>query len=233
MKRRYLTLAATVAAAAITGWMNYSPHAEQSVLASPTAVVSADVGQLLSGVTVVESLPNVPGYERGCGIDKRTDQREACVFGPAWNDPSDHSGCDTRSRILAAQLHDVTYKAGTRNCKPVSGWLVDPYGGQRITLAQTQIDHVFALSRAWDAGAWRWDLRQRQIFANDPDNLTAASGRLNQQKGDSGLDTWMPPNVAERCTYARQYLSVAGKYNLVISAGDRAAAAAACPQGTS
>lgn len=233
MKRRHFALVATVAAAAISSWLALGPGGESPVIASPATAISAGMGELLSGVTVVEALPHVPGYDRGCGTDKTTHQREACVFGPAWNDPDDRSGCDTRSRILGAQLQDPVFKAGTRNCKPISGWLIDPYSGERITLAQTQIDHVYALSRAWDAGAWRWDLRKRQHFANDPENLTAASGRLNQQKGDSGLDTWMPPNASWRCTYALQYLSIARKYQLVITTADRDMAVAACPQGPS
>lgn len=150
------------------------------------------------------------------------------MFGPAWNDPLDHSGCDTRNRVLAASLQDVTFKPGTRNCKVASGFLdPDPYTGQRIALHDTQIDHIVPLARAFDAGAWKWDPRQRQIFANDLTELVAVSGAANRQKSDSGLDEWLP--TYQPCAYVQRYLAVAVKYQLPITVAERNAAAAACP----
>ncbi len=227
-RRGYAALAGTVAAAVITGWMATGPGANHSVSAGATPAVSADLNALLAQTVTVNAIPHVSGYERGCGVNKKTGLKEGCVFGPAWNDPTDHSGCDTRSRVLRAQLQDVTFKPGTRECKPISGWFIDPYTGQRITLQQTNIDHIYPLARAWDAGAWRWDLRQRQIFANDVSNLVAVSAAANQQKSDSGLDGWLPSDPHDRCNYARQYLSTAVKYKLEITSGDRAAALTAC-----
>jgi hypothetical protein len=117
----------------------------------------------------------------------QTKFREMCVFGPAWNDPTDHSGCDAQS--LGVQLHDVVFKPNTHDCKVIDGYLdPDPYTGLRIDLHDIDIDHALPSRRAWDAGAWRWDLQQRRVFANDLTELVAVSSHANRSKGDGGLD---------------------------------------------
>lgn len=233
MKRRYPAMVASIAAAMATGWMMLSPGDDPTVSASPAPVVSANISELLSKVTVVDAIPQVPGYERGCGIDKKTKFREGCVFGAAWNDPADTSGCDTRNRVLAAQLTDVVFKPGTRNCKVISGVLHDPYSGATVVFDNTtrsdiEIDHVFALAAAWDAGAAQWPYERRVAFANDPANLLAVSGAENQRKSDSGPESWLPPNREFICPYIERYLSVAAKYQLLITEQDKAVAQSAC-----
>lgn len=234
MKRRYPAMTVSVAAAIITGWLALSPGADPPVSASPAPVVSANISELLSKVSVVDAIPEVPGYERGCGIDKKTKFRERCVFGPAWNDPSNSTGCDTRNRILRNQLVNVEFKPGTRGCKVASGLLHDPYSGTDIAFSSrddadaVQIDHVAPLSAVWDLGAWAWPLRQRQLFANDTDNLLAVSGSLNGGKSDATISEWLPPNRKFVCRYIEIYLSVMAKYQLPITRADRDTASRHC-----
>lgn len=154
--------------------------------------------------------------------------REACSFGPAWNDPTDVTGCDARNRVLSKQLRDVVFKDGTRNCKVIAGWLQDPYSGERVDLRDVELDHTVALHRAWNAGAWQWDSRRRQIFANDPMELRALSSSVNRAKSDAALDEWMPPLPEARCPFVIDYLSVMVKYELPITVSERDAAAVAC-----
>jgi hypothetical protein len=186
-----------------------------------TPLAEADtVADLLAQVTVVDHVSDVPGYQRGCKPG------QGCVFGPAWNSPG--FACDTRNRILAAQLHDVQFKSGTHDCKVSSGWEDDPYTGQRIDVHQVQIDHVYPLKAAWNAGASQWTKEQRQQFANDPAELLAVSASANEAKGDKTPSRWLPANATERCPYVTQYLSVAVTYRLPISSADKAAAERAC-----
>lgn len=188
------------------------------------AAVSGDVAALLQQVRVIDRLPAVDGYDRGCGTGER------CVFGPAWNDPSDRSGCDARNRILASSLRDVTFKPGTRNCKVTGGVLdPDPYTGQQIPLQDRaiEVDHVVPLARAFALGAWQWDPQQRQIFANDPIELIPVSKAANRQKSDSGLDEWLP--TFQPCAYIQRYLTVAAKYQLPITTAEHAVATTTCP----
>lgn len=87
---------------------------------------------------------------------------------------------------------------------------------------------MFALARAWDAGAAHWPYDRRVHFANDTANLLAVSGAENSSKSDSGPGTWMPPNQVFDCEYVAIYLQVAVKYGLSITNADRTAAARAC-----
>ena len=239
MRSRRTLFASAIAAALVAagGWIGFDSAAQRplpSSMSTTTQASSAEVENLLSTITVVESIPHVAGYERGCGTDKKTGRRQACVFGPAWNNPQNRTGCDTRNLVLKAQLSDVQYKPGTRNCKVIAGWRIDPYTGARITLKQIAIDHVVPLSAAWSAGAWQWTPQQRVAFANDPDNLLAVSSSTNSSKSDSTISEWLPPTGA--CPYVVQFLTVVRKYNLPITATDRTTAATTCagapPQGT-
>ncbi|MBV8346311.1 MAG: HNH endonuclease [Mycolicibacterium sp.] len=178
-------------------------------------------------VQVVPDIPLVPGYVRSCSPGK------ACVFGPAWTDVA-RTGCDTRNRVLAMQLTDVVYKPGTRDCKVLTGTLNDPYSGTTIQFDSSdpnaiQIDHVYALAAAWDAGAAQWSQDQRVAFANDTDNLLAVSGKLNTEKGSDRPGKWLPPNRAFACTFIAIYLRTAAKYNLLITQADHDTAAGTCP----
>jgi hypothetical protein len=219
--RRSLGAVAVVVSVAAGGALLHRHAAADPAVAAPAASVQ-QFSELITKVAVVNDIPAIAGYQRGCK------KGEACSFGPAWNDPSSHSGCDTRNTVLAAQLHDVSFKPGSRNCKVIAGWVTDPYTGRRITLQQTQIDHIYPLHRAYNAGAYQWPLARRQQFANDRRNLLAVSAHANESKGDGGPGKWLPPNPDERCPYIVGYLSVAVAYELPISTSDKAAAFGAC-----
>lgn len=165
------------------------------------------------GLTLTGLPVPTAGYDRSCGA------AAGCVFGPAWNDPNDHSGCDTRNRILARDLHDVTYKAGTRPCKVTYGLLDDPYTGRRnVPLTDVQIDHVVPLRLAWDRGANQWSPAQRIAFANDPLNLIATTAEANRAKSDHSPAHWMP-NTG-RCRYSQTYLQVSRNYHIPLTPAD-------------
>jgi len=183
----------------------------------------AAVGQLLAGIQVVDRIDDVPGYDRSCAKGR------GCTFGPAWNDPSSKSGCDTRNRVLAGQLRDVEFKPGTGDCKVVSGWVTDPYTGDTVQLNDIQIDHIVSLKRAFDSGAYRWSAQMRQLFANDTRNLLAVSGKVNAAKGSDALADWMPPELSARCPHVLRYLTVVNAYHLPITVADRDAALRNCP----
>lgn len=230
-KRRQLTAAIGIAATLVAGWtaLDGGDHAI-SVATPPAPVTSLGVAELLGSVQVVDQLPEMPGYQRSCKKGR------GCVFGPAWNDPSDHSGCDTRQRILRTQLVDVTFKPGTRDCKVLSGVLHDPYTGTDIRYSSAdptavEIDHIAALARVWDLGAWAWTPQQRQAFANDTDNLVAVSGPANGAKSAAGLQEWLPPNQVYVCTYIEKYLHVMAKYHLPITLSDHDVASHSCTTG--
>jgi hypothetical protein len=150
-------------------------------------------------------------------------------FGPTWADV-DRNGCDTRNDILKRDLTSITYRTKTQNCVVETGTLVDRYSGETINFVkgnissmEVQIDHVVALSNAWQTGAFKLSADQRKALSNDPLNLFAVKGRLNSQKGDGDAATWLPPLKSFRCSYVAQQIAVKAKYSLWVTAPERAA----------
>ena len=145
---------------------------------------------------------------------------------PHWSDP-DRNGCDARNDILKRDLTDITFKSGTRDCKVIAGQLLDPFSGKVITFSTTKvvidIDHVVALSNAWQTGAAYFDKNTRLLIANDPINLLAVDAKLNRQKGDGDAATWLPPNKSFRCEYVARQVAVKSKYKLWVTEPEKVA----------
>ncbi|MFJ6419228.1 HNH endonuclease family protein [Paeniglutamicibacter sp. NPDC091659] len=142
------------------------------------------------------------------------------LFGAGWNDP-DRNGCDARNDILGRDLQNVTAKPGTQGCVITSGTLQDPFTGQMIdfirgqgTSTKVQIDHLVALSDAWQKGAQHMSPQERLAFANDPLNLLAVDGPSNASKGDGDAATWLPPKKGFRCDYVARQTAVKAKHGL-------------------
>ena len=145
---------------------------------------------------------------------------------PHWSDP-DRNGCDARNDTLKRDLTNITYKVGTRECKVIAGQLLDPFTGKVITFSATKvvidIDHVVALSNAWQTGAAYFDKNKRSQIANDPLNLLAVDSKLNRQKGDGDAATWLPPSKAFRCEYVARQVAVKAKYGLWVTQPEKVA----------
>lgn len=145
---------------------------------------------------------------------------------PHWSD-LDRNGCDARNDILKRDLTEVLFKAGTRDCKVLSGVLLDPFSNKVLTFTSVKsavdIDHVVALSNAWQTGAAYFDRNIRSQIANDPLNLLAVDAKLNRQKGDGDAATWLPPNKEFRCEYVARQVAVKVKYQLWVTEPEKAA----------
>ena len=157
-------------------------------------------------------------------------------FGESWTDdvtvPLGHNGCDTRNDILRRDLIDVVFKPGSNGCAVLSGILDDPYTGTTVefergpaTSAEVQIDHVVALSDAWQTGAQQLDLFTRTNFANDPINLQTTIGWINQEKGDGDAASWLPPNKSYRCPFVTRIVDIKSAYGLWVTPAEHDAIA--------
>lgn len=153
---------------------------------------------------------------------------DRAMFGETWTDnvnvEGGRNGCDTRNDILRRDLVNIVVKPGSEGCAVESGTLNDPYTGKTIqfvrgqdTSTAVQIDHVVALSNAWQTGAQQLTPEKRADFANDPRNLQATDGPTNQQKGDGDAATWLPPNKSYRCTYVSRQVDVKAAYALWVT----------------
>jgi hypothetical protein len=171
----------------------------------------ARAADLVDRLTVKGRAPKT-GYARG-------------QFGPAWSDV-DRNGCDTRNDILNRDLTAREWRVGTHGCVVIAGVLADPYTGRAIPFAKAdaaavQIDHVVALSDAWQKGAAGWSAARRLAFANDPLNLLAVDGPSNARKRDGDTATWLPPNKPYRCRFVARQVAVKAKWGLWVTAAER------------
>lgn len=179
----------------------------------PAPANSSPAAQVLQTLPIKGRAPKT-GYERS-------------NFGDGW---AVVNGCDMRNRILARDLKNITYVPTTDIvvCKVATGTLDDPYSGKTIqfvrgeeTSDDVQIDHVVALSDAWQKGAQQLSFDQRVAFANDPLNLLATDGPTNQKKSDSDAASWLPPNKAYRCHYVARQIAVKKKHSLWVTRPER------------
>lgn len=148
------------------------------------------------------------------------------AFSDGWGDIGN---CDTRNYILKRDLTSVTWRSGA-SCLVATGTLKDPYTGKIIkfvrgvkTSLEVQIDHVVALSNAWETGASTMSATSRYNLYNDPLNLLAVDGPTNESKSDSDAAAWLPPNRAYRCAYVARQIAVKTKYRLWITSAEKAA----------
>ena len=145
-------------------------------------------------------------------------------------------GCNLRQRIIKREVGDSAKLDG---CDVIAGTFVEPYTGETReykTKAEfsknIQIDHIVALSDAWQKGAQQLTKEKRYELATDPLNLLAADGPANQQKSDGDAATWLPKNKAFRCQYVARQVSVKKKYTLWVTQAEHDAIArvlSACP----
>ena len=189
-----------------------------SVEPQGTAPIGSD--EAIEALRILNTLP-VKGRAPKTGYSR-------AQFGDAWSD-IDHNGCDTRNDILNRDLTAKQHK-NSRGCVVISGILNDPYTGKVInfmrgkdTSEQVQIDHVVALSDAWQSGAQEISAQERLQLANDPENLLAVDGPANQQKSDSDAATWLPANASFRCSYVARQIRVKAKYHLWVKPAEKEA----------
>lgn len=135
--------------------------------------------------------------------------------------------CSMRNLVLKRDLINTTIDD---NCRVLSGALNDPYTGKEIafkygpaTSQEVQIDHIVAVSDAWQKGAQSWDSEKRYKFYNDPNNLVAVSREANQAKVDSDAASWLPPNKSFRCAYISRQIKVKLEYGLWVTEAEKSA----------
>lgn len=178
-------------------WASRNSSATITQTPSPVASTqtSDDRRPLLNGVIRVAAETNQP-YDRD-------------YFGyPA---DLDSNGCDTRDEVLIADSQ-VPVTTGSSQCDVTAGRWYSPYDGVLTDdPGDIQIDHVVALSEAWDSGATGWDQRTATEFANavsDDDNLQVASRASNVRKSDSDPTEWLPANSDAVCWYVTTWSEI-------------------------
>ncbi len=217
---KFLRTVSAIALVAAFGAFTLSSAAEASGVGSSNNLqtkVQTSATKALYGLSKLSVKGRAPktGYERK-------------LFSDGWGKIG---SCDLRNFVLARDLKNVAWRAG-ESCMVETGVLNDPYTGKTInfkrgvsTSLKVQIDHVVAVSDAWQKGAQKLTRQQRYNFYNDPLNLLAVDGPTNSSKGDSDSASWLPPNKSYRCAYVSRQISVKLKYVLWVTLAERDAMA--------
>ena len=212
----------------------YGNHSPATSADSPSGQNAADSASDGSGYSTGGSPTNDDGAYYASYLlsrlpvqapaDGSTYEREE-QFYSSW--PS-IEGCSLRQRILKRDFAAATLDDD--NCTVIAGNFVDPYSGQEFDFTQkseissgVQIDHVVALSNAWQTGAQNLSDDERYDLATDPLNLVAAESEANQDKSDGDASEWLPPNRAFRCEYVARQIAVKYKYHLWVTEPEHAA----------
>lgn len=185
-----------------------------SASVSETQVASANIGTkataLLAKIAIKGRAPKT-GYDRD-------------LFSDGWGDIGE---CDTRNFILKRDLKSITWRSSPR-CTVATGILNDPYTAKKISFVRgvgtsnaVQIDHVVAVSDAWQKGAQQMSSQKRYAFYNDPLNLLAVDGPTNSRKSDSDAASWLPPNRKYWCPFVARQIAVKHKYGLWVTRAER------------
>ncbi len=204
--------------------------ASSLIAPQPTVAAAEHQQQPRTAVAVVSAAPKATSALGKLAVKGRAPKtgyaRE--LFSDGWGDIG---SCDLRNYVLARDLRSVAWRAGDK-CMVETGVLLDPYTGKKIyfkrgvsTSIKVQIDHVIAVSDAWQKGAQQLSSSARYKFYNDPLNLLAVDGPTNSSKGDSDAASWLPPNKSYRCAYVARQIAVKAKYKLWVTSAEKSAMA--------
>lgn len=134
-------------------------------------------------------------------------------------------GCSLRQRIIKREFGE---SAVLDECNVLAGEYDEPYTGEHKKYSNRdeissgiQIDHVVALSDAWQKGAQNLSSDERYAVATDPLNLLAVDAAANKKKSDGDAATWLPSNKKFRCQYVARQVSVKYKYKLWVTDAEK------------
>lgn len=219
-------IAVVTAVAGLVGVVFAHPSSYEQVAEAETntnTTITANGVEVNSGLlatTVLEQL-EIKGRAPKTGYERTQ-------FYSGW---PNIDGCSLRQRIIKRELGDSAVLADDQ-CTVISGEFDEPYTGSHLVFHQKsdfssgiQIDHVVALSDAWQKGAQYFDEATRYQIATDPLNLLAVDSKANQGKSDGDAATWLPANKAFRCQYVARQISVKYKYKLWVTQAEHDAMA--------
>lgn len=213
------TIAVVTLLAGIAAWLIVSPKSYDTEVVSTTPTVTDPTAPL---ATEVLNKLEIKGRAPKTGY-ARTE---------FYNNWPNVDGCSLRQKIIKRDFGDTAVMDPDNPCNVISGEYDEPYTGEHqifTTREQiskgVQIDHVVALSDAWQKGAQYKTKDERYQIATDPLNLLAVDGPANQQKSDGDAATWLPSNKKFRCQYVARQVSVKYKYALWVTQAEHDAIA--------
>ena len=110
--------------------------------------------------------------------------------------------------------HGISVRQEMANHANIDGKFLCPYTGEWHDIKTAQADHVIPTAWAYRHGADKWTHAKRVQFYNDPQNLILVYGPINEAKGDSPPDQWLPPRKEFRAQYLAAWVTVCRVYDL-------------------
>ena len=179
-----------------------------SLVVGVAVATSAQADTRRDAIRVLNALP--VSVERPDGYDRELFRH--------WSD-LDADGCDTRQQVLI----DERTAGRIDGCDVVGGRWVSVYDGVETSESGGfDVDHVVPLKEAWDSGAWRWNARTRERFANDlgfPGALIAVSASSNRSKSDRDPAEWLPERGV--CAYAKTWIAIKFRWRLAVDTTEK------------
>ena len=130
--------------------------------------------------------------------------------------------CNTRVAVLKAESKK---KVKMKGCTVKSGKWTSQYDSKKFTNpSKMDIDHMIPLKEAWESGAYKWNAKTRESFANDlsyKNSLIAVSASSNRSKSDRDPTNWMPKK--SKCAYTANWISVKTRWGLTVDKNEKKA----------
>jgi len=140
-----------------------------------------------------------------------------------WTD-ADGDGCNARYEVLIQET--LAPLAVSSGCKLSGGSWVSAFDlVETNDPSKFDVDHMVPLKEAWDSGAWAWDAKTREAYANDLDyemSLIAVSASSNRSKSDRDPADWLPTNQDYWCEYITAWVQVKTRWSLSMDKAEKA-----------
>ena len=223
-RRLLLTLGALVG---VVLWLVVNPESYETVVTQ----ASDDVNLDYAATAVTEANPDAPLAIEILGrlVVKGRAPKAGYTREEFYNGWPTVDGCSLRQRIIKREFGESAVLDG---CNVIAGEYEEPYTGAYKTFVAKeeiskgiQIDHVVALSDAWQKGAQYLSSETRYEIATDSLNLLAVDAAANEKKSDGDAATWLPSNKKFRCQYVARQVSVKYKYMLWVTEAEKNAIA--------
>jgi len=135
------------------------------------------------------------------------------------------NGCDSRKSVIISEA--IVKPIVEKGCVIKGGEWLSIYDNVKVTDAgKLDVDHMVPLAEAWDSGAYVWDAKKKEMYANDQidaRHLIAVTGSSNRSKSDQDPASWIPTNKNYACEYINNWISIKLRWSLAIDAKEKTA----------
>lgn len=124
-----------------------------------------------------------------------------------------YSKVDYKGRKLS--LRRFAFETSSHND---NGVYTDPYTNKKLTLEESNFDHIIPLNYVNQHGGAKWSHSKKHQYATDVRVGVDVDGTVNRIKSDQGPSTWLPDANVDQYCYT--WLVIAVNYDIALSPAD-------------